>query len=219
VAKRLLRGQDEFWAQSGKALEMSIASSQACLCGVDEAGRGPLAGPVVAAAVIFRDCETLWRSNDSKALSRPQREELFSLISWDLEIAVGTCSVEEIDKLNILRASLLAMEKAVLQLPRQPTLVLVDGNQRLNPTIVSRPIVHGDARVCVIGAASIVAKVTRDRLMRELNDLHPGYGFDRHFGYPTAEHRECLRRLGPSPAHRRTFRGVRELLQPVSEKD
>jgi ribonuclease HII len=193
-----------------------VASGLKVIVGVDEAGRGPLAGPVVAAAVAFRDCDTLWAARDSKKMTPRARARYFDLAVADLGHAVGICSVDEIDRLNILRASLLAMEKAVAGLQTTPEIVLVDGNQRLSAAIPSRAIVHGDDRVAVIGAASIIAKVTRDRIMADYDRQFPGYGFARHFGYPTAEHRKQLMRLGPCPIHRRTFHGVREFFQATA---
>jgi ribonuclease HII len=183
------------------------------LCGVDEAGRGPLAGPVVAAAVVYRDCNLLWSCGDSKALSAMRREELFAGITSELDYAVGICTTEEIETINILQASLLAMEKAVLKLSVTPDLVLVDGSFPLRSSIRSRAIIHGDALVAVIGAASIVAKVTRDRIMTNYDLEYPHYGFAKHFGYPTAEHRRALKEFGPCPIHRKTYRGVREYYQ------
>jgi ribonuclease HII len=195
-----------------------IASGIACFCGVDEAGRGPLAGPVVAAAVVFRDCPTLWNACDSKKLLPRARDEQFARITDQLPYAVGECDNAEIDRLNILQASLIAMARAVQKLTQTPDLILVDGNYRLKINIPSRAIIRGDARVAVIGAASIVAKVTRDRIMREYDEIFPAYGFARHFGYPTAEHRRKIRELGPCPIHRRTFRGICEYYsQIVSE--
>jgi len=195
-------------------IESELAASGIVLvCGVDEAGRGPLAGPVVAAAVMFRDCDLLWRARDSKVLSDGSREEYFASAQDELVYAVASCTPNEIDELNILRASLLAMEKAVGGLPVAPELTLVDGNRRLREVIPSRAIVHGDARVAVISAASIIAKVTRDRLMREYDRQYPGYGFAQHFGYPTELHRRNLRQLGPCPIHRRSYRGVREFFE------
>jgi ribonuclease HII len=182
------------------------------ICGTDEAGRGPLAGPVVAAAVLFRDCDSLWKARDSKSLSRRRRESLFEDITRDLAFAIGTSSVAEIDAMNILRASLLAMERAVAGLPEPPSLILVDGLYGLSGAIPSRAIVRGDARVAVIAAASIIAKVQRDALMTDYDRQFPGYGFAHHFGYPTHEHRKRVWELGPCLIHRRTFRGVRELL-------
>lgn len=187
-----------------------IASGISCFCGVDEAGRGPLAGPVVAAAVVFRDCPALWSARDSKSLSPRARSEQFARITEELTFAVGMCDPEEIDRVNILQASLLAMSRAVTKLAQAPTLILVDGLYRLKMEIPSRAIVRGDARVAIIGAASIVAKVTRDRIMTEYDGIYPGYGFARHFGYPTLEHRMKIRALGPCPIHRRTFRGICE---------
>ena len=180
------------------------------VCGTDEAGRGPLAGPVVAAAVLFRDCETLWLARDSKAMTARARDEYYTRVTQELDYGVGICTAEEIDQLNILQASLVAMERAVGALNAVPALILVDGMHRLRLSIPSRAIKHGDARVAVIGAASIIAKVTRDRLMCDYDAHYPAYGFARHFGYPTEEHRARLQQFGPCPIHRRTFHGVRE---------
>jgi ribonuclease HII len=190
-----------------------IVSGHSVICGVDEAGRGPLAGPVVAAAVIFRDCELLWQARDSKTMTFDSREEYFGRANGEFEYALALCSPEEIDEINILQASLLAMERAVAQLSSVPSITLVDGNHRLKSAIPSRAIVHGDARVALIGAASIIAKVTRDRMMCEYDRQYPGYGFARHFGYPTEFHRRNLRQLGPCPIHRRSYRGVREFFE------
>jgi ribonuclease HII len=196
------------------ALELQLTSTgTAVLAGVDEAGRGPLAGPVVAAAVIFKDCPALWQACDSKSINARRRMELYQGITEELDFAVGICEVEEIDSLNILRASLRAMEKAVASLSIKPSLVLVDGPFRLSTAIASQAIVRGDSRVAVIGAASIVAKVSRDQLMTAYDNQFPQYGFARNFGYPTAEHRAALKRLGPCSIHRKTFRGVREFFQ------
>jgi len=201
-------------------IETRLASSgTALICGVDEAGRGPLAGPVAAAAVIFQDCDTLWAARDSKVLSTRAREAHFAQITRDLTCAVGICTVEEIDSLNILRASLLAMERAVAALGVRPEVVLVDGIHLPRLPMACHAIRHGDARVAVISAASIVAKVTRDRIMREFDALYPGYGFARHVGYPTAFHRSALNALGPCPIHRRTFHGVREFLAKSLEPE
>ncbi len=191
-------------------LESGITS----FCGVDEAGRGPLAGPVVAAAVIYKDCDALRRACDSKIISAAVRESLYEHFSAELSYGVGVATVEEVDTLNILRASLLAMQRAVDQLDHPAvSLILVDGKHPLPGAIMSRAIVDGDARVLVIGAASTIAKVTRDRLMQDYDKQFPEYGFGRHKGYPTLEHREVLRRIGPCPIHRRTFRGVREFFE------
>ncbi|MCX6600426.1 MAG: ribonuclease HII [bacterium] len=211
---RAKKTNDLLLPDTGEILERALfASGVSCFCGVDEAGRGPLAGPVVAAAVLYRDCPALWNACDSKRLSRAAREERFLHIVKDMEFAVGICDCEEIDRLNILQATLQAMRHAVKKLRPKPGLILVDGKQNLGAGFPSRAIVHGDARVALIGAASIVAKVTRDRIMIAYDHLYPAYGFARHFGYPTAAHRLRIRQIGPCPIHRRTFRGVREFLQ------
>ena len=181
--------------------------------GVDEAGRGPLAGPVVAAAVILDDASPIPGLADSKALSEARRVELAGQIrrharSW----AVAEASVEEIDQLNILQATLLAMQRAVAALTMVPDLALVDGNQPPRLHCQVRTVVRGDARVPAISAASILAKVTRDALMQELDALYPGYGFAGHKGYPTAAHLRALENHGVLPVHRRSFQPVRRLL-------
>jgi len=182
-------------------------------CGVDEAGRGPLAGPVYAAAVILDPARPVAGLADSKTLTPRQRETLalevrFRAVAW----AVASASVEEIDTLNILQASLLAMRRAVEQLAVTPQLVLVDGLHRPRLTIPVRAIVRGDATVAEIAAASILAKVARDTEMLALHQQHPQYGFDRHKGYPTSAHLAALREHGASAVHRRSFAPVRSLL-------
>lgn len=186
------------------------------VAGVDEAGRGPLAGPVVAAAVILDEERPIAGLADSKALSPSQREALAELIrARALSAAVAVATVEEIDRLNILQATLLAMQRAVAGLRLRPALVLVDGNRLPLLSIRAQAIVRGDARVAAISAASILAKVTRDRLMLELDAQHPGYGFGAHKGYGTAAHLAALARLGPCAAHRQSFAPVkRRLAQP-----
>lgn len=186
----------------------------AILCGVDEVGRGPLAGPVVAAAVVLGPDASLDGLDDSKKLSIKERERLEELIlNGALFVGVGVVSVEEIDRTDILAASLRAMALAVASLGTLPDLVLVDGNRRV-PDLPhpQRTVVKGDSLSASIAAASIIAKVHRDRIMDELSRLHPGYGFELHAGYGTRAHLEALRVLGPSPVHRRTFKGVRELI-------
>ena len=185
-------------------------------CGVDEAGRGPLAGPVYAAAVILDPARPVAGLADSKTLTPRQRETLalevrLRAVAW----AVASASVEEIDTLNILQASLLAMRRAVEQLAVTPQLVLVDGLHRPRLTIPVRAIVRGDATVAEIAAASIIAKVARDTEMLELHQQHPQYGFDRHKGYPTSAHLAALRKHGVSAVHRRSFAPVRSLLLRV----
>jgi len=183
------------------------------VCGVDEAGRGPLAGPVFAAAVILDPARRIRGLADSKALTPRQREKLAVVIrvrarAW----SVATASVEEIDDLNILQASLLAMRRAVGALPLTPQQVLVDGPHRPELAVPVRAVVGGDAKVPAIKAASILAKVARDEQMLALHREHPLYGFDRHKGYPTGAHLAALRKHGVSTAHRRTFAPVRDLL-------
>jgi len=177
--------------------------------GVDEAGRGPLAGPVVAAAVILpRDC-SLEYLNDSKKLSSRQRETILDLIKkYAISTAVGIVDAKVIDTINILRASLLAMEKAVNGLNPLPDSLLIDGSNRIFVSLPQETIIKGDSKSCSIAAASILAKVTRDSIMISYNDTYPEYNFIKHKGYPTREHLEAIRRFGPSPIHRKTFKGV-----------
>jgi ribonuclease HII len=183
------------------------------IAGVDEAGRGPLAGPVIAAAVILDPQQEIKGLADSKALSERKREFLFSEIcekayAW----GIGRAEVEEIDQLNILQATLLAMRRAVLALSVHPTKVLVDGNCCPRLEYPMEAIIGGDATVPQISAASILAKVTRDREMTLMDTKYPGYRFAQHKGYPTASHRQLLIQLGPSHIHRRSFAPVREAL-------
>ena len=176
------------------------------ICGVDEAGRGPLAGPVCAAAVILHPGQRIEGVNDSKKLTPKKREALYEVILQEaLCCSIGWASVEEIDQLNILRATFLAMNRAVEGLKIQPDFVLVDGNQDPGLGIETFPLVKGDSMSLSIGAASILAKVTRDRYMLELDQQYPQYGFQKHKGYPTAQHYAALRQYGPSPVHRLTF--------------
>lgn len=179
------------------------------VAGVDEAGRGPLAGPVVAAAVIL-DPEAIPDGiDDSKRLTPDRREELFVAIRRSaLAVGVGIADVGRIDSINILRATLWAMSESVRGLQQAPCIVLVDGNMLPQLDVEGRAIVGGDARCLSIAAASIVAKVTRDRMMVELADAFPGYGFEQHKGYATQAHRDAIRRLGVTPHHRQTFRTV-----------
>jgi ribonuclease HII len=181
------------------------------VAGVDEAGRGPLAGPVVAAAVILDELQPIRGLGDSKALSPRTRERLFDEIrAKSLACCIAAATVEEIDRLNILEATMLAMRRAVEGLRLRPSRVLVDGNRIPRLTVTAEAIVKGDALVAAISAASILAKVHRDRLCLELHAEHPQYGFDGHKGYPTPEHLDALRRHGPCPHHRRSFAPVRE---------
>jgi ribonuclease HII len=182
------------------------------ICGVDEAGRGPWAGPVVAAAVILPSSGIPDGLADSKALSAKRREALFPAILAVADVGVGSASVAEIDELNILNATLLAMRRAVDGLRQVPELALVDGNRPPDLVQAVECIVKGDAKVPAISAASIVAKVTRDREMRALAAQHPGYGWETNAGYGTARHRAGLDKLGVTAHHRRSFAPLRALL-------
>ena len=179
------------------------------IAGVDEAGRGPLAGPVVAAAVIIDPCRRIKGLNDSKVLTPAQRNELFGVIGERaLAIGVGVVDHETIDRINILRATRTAMLEALGRLAVSPDLVITDFVHLATLRCPQQNLVNGDARCASVAAASIVAKVTRDRIMREADRQHPDYGFARHKGYATPEHLAVLDRLGPCPIHRRTFAGV-----------
>jgi ribonuclease HII len=183
------------------------------VAGVDEAGRGPLAGPVVAAAVILDDLNPIKGLNDSKKLTARQRERLFDEIrAKALCCSVAQASVEEIDQFNILQATLLAMRRAVAGLRLKPAKVLVDGNQLPRLDVLAEAVVKGDATVPAISAASILAKVTRDRWCAELDVQYPQYGFAGHKGYGTAEHLAALRTHGACPEHRKTFSPVTQAL-------
>ncbi len=186
------------------------------VAGVDEAGRGPLAGPVVAAAVILDDLRPIKGLNDSKKLTAKQREKLFDEIrAKALCCSIAQASVEEIDELNILQATLLAMRRAVEGLRLKPAKVLVDGNRLPALDVLAEAIVGGDALVPSISAASILAKVTRDRWCAELDAQYPQYGFAGHKGYGTAEHLAALKAHGACPQHRKTFRPVTDVLGMV----
>ena len=182
------------------------------MAGVDEAGRGPLAGPVVAAAVILVQPETLTGINDSKKLSAARREELYVQIARSGIVGIGFADEKQIDELNIYQATRLAMKKAVLNLSHTPAYLLIDGPMRLDLTLEQKGIIHGDQKSASIAAASIVAKVFRDHWMRRLHELYPAYAFHNHKGYGTAEHLLVLREKGPSPVHRRSFAPVREAI-------
>jgi ribonuclease HII len=183
------------------------------IAGVDEVGRGPLAGPVVTAAVILPESYDLPGLTDSKKLSLKKREHLSEKIqSQAVCWALGEASVSEIDQLNILHATMLAMQRAVAKLRLTPNQVLVDGNRCPNFGIPARAIIGGDGSEPSISAASIIAKVARDELMRDYGLQYPEYGFDRNSGYPTKQHREALIRCGVTPIHRRSFAPVKALL-------
>jgi len=189
------------------------AAPEGAVAGVDEVGRGPLAGPVVAAAVILDPACPIAGLRDSKRLAPARREALAETIRRQaLAWSLGRAEVAEIDRLNILQATLLAMRRAVEALDPAPRAVLVDGNRCPDLPVPCQAVVKGDDRVEAIAAASILAKVARDAEMAELDARHPGYGLAAHKGYPTRDHLAALKRLGPSPVHRRSFAPVRRLL-------
>jgi ribonuclease HII len=191
------------------------------IAGCDEAGRGPLAGPVVAAAVVL-DPERIPRGlNDSKKLDREERERLYEKICATAQVAVAFGSIARIDRDNILQASLWALARAVRALPVRPQLVFVDGRDKIDSGCDCQAVISGDALLVSIAAASIVAKVTRDRLMTRLGAAHPGYGFERHMGYSVPEHFKALSKLGPTIHHRRSFAPVSALYaaQPAAVEE
>ena len=183
------------------------------IAGIDEAGRGPLAGPVVAAAVIFPSQVNIPGLNDSKKLSTKKRAELFPKIQ-EISVSYGVAVVGQkvIDKINILQAARLAMKQAVETLKITPGLLLIDGNQKIDSTLNQWAIVKGDSRSLSIAAASVLAKVTRDRIMDDYHKLYPQYEFNRHKGYGTKLHRNLIQEHGPCPIHRNTFKGVAEYI-------
>lgn len=182
------------------------ASGVNILCGVDEAGRGPLAGPVCAAAVILPRGLEIPGLNDSKKLSEKRRGALYDvIISCAVSYGIAFAEVDEIERLNILHATFLAMNRAIAQLFTKPELALIDGNRNSDIEMPSRCIVKGDARCADIAAASVLAKVTRDRYMMKIAEQYPQYGFDQHKGYGTKRHYAALREYGPSPIHRMSF--------------
>jgi len=184
------------------------------IAGVDEAGRGPLCGPVVAAAVILNSNMPIVGIKDSKKLSSKRREQLAEKIkAHALAWSIGKASVEEIDRLNILHASLLAMKRAVIALTIKPQLVLIDGNHCPDITQPTKAIIQGDSKVEAIAAASILAKVTRDHEMIMLSEQWPQYGLAQHKGYPTKMHLDALSNYGPSPIHRKSFKPVKRLIK------
>lgn len=181
------------------------------VAGVDEVGRGPWAGPVVAAAVILDPANIPAGLNDSKALTRKRREQLLMPILESASVGIGQASVEEIDEINILQASMLAMRRAVSALPAIPDACLVDGNRDPGLELPTRLLVRGDAISLSIAAASIVAKVTRDQLMCDLATAFPAYGWERNAGYGVPQHRDALQLVGISPHHRKSFAPIRHL--------
>ena len=197
-----MKAEVDLWELENELYESGVAT----LCGVDEAGRGPLAGPVCAAAVILPRGLVIPGLNDSKKLSEKRREQLYGEICAKAEAwAAAFASVEEIEELNILGATYLAMNRAIAALSVTPELALIDGNRAKGVEYNCKCIVGGDGKCADIAAASIIAKVTRDRLMYELDEEYPGYGFAKHKGYGTAAHYAAIRELGPCEAHRPSF--------------
>jgi ribonuclease HII len=195
-------------------MDWSLPAGEELIAGVDEVGRGPLCGAVVTAAVILDPARPIEGLNDSKKLTEARREALFPLIQERaLAWCIARAEVEEIDRLNILHATMLAMQRAVAGLQVRPDLVLVDGNRCPALPMRSEPVIKGDSRVPAIAAASILAKVARDREMLELDRQYPGYGIAGHKGYPTPVHLAALRELGATPIHRRSFAPVRKVLE------
>jgi ribonuclease HII len=199
----------DLWDYETKAREKGYR----LVAGADEAGRGPLAGPVVAAAVVLPADAFLQGLDDSKKLSPAKREELFPKIQTQaIAYGVAVVSPEVIDEINILQAALLAMKQAVEMFPSDPDLLLIDGNQKIDSSIEQWTIVKGDAKSFSISAASVLAKVTRDHIMEDYHHLYPQYEFARHKGYGTRLHRDLIAEHGPCPIHRSTFKGVAEYL-------
>jgi ribonuclease HII len=198
--------------------EVAFTAQGGTICGIDEAGRGPWAGPVVAAAVVLDRGNIPPGLNDSKKLTAARRGALFDVIRASASVGVGIASVEEIDALNILRANDQAMLRAIEALNPAPDAALIDGN-RVPPGWPCRAqaLVGGDGLSLSIAAASIIAKVTRDRIMADLAAAHPGYGWERNKGYGTTEHRAALERLGVTPHHRRSFRPIHNILRSVGQ--
>lgn len=189
------------------------------VAGIDEAGRGPLAGPVVAAAVIFLDYSKIPQVFDSKQLKEKTRDELFEMLTSRDDIIYAFAEVDnnEIDRINILQATHLAMRTAVAGLSQKPDFVLIDGNPVKSMPLPNKSVVKGDAKCAAISAASIIAKVHRDRLMCKYAELYPEYGFEIHKGYGTAAHLEAIEKYGPCPIHRKTFSPIKEMLSPLEQ--
>lgn len=191
--------------------EKSLMNQYPLICGIDEVGRGPLAGPVTACAVIIQNPEPLLMVNDSKTLSAKKRDMLYDLVWQNAHVAVGHASVAEIDRLNILQATFVAMCRAVEKLPVQPQYAIIDGNKiPKGLTIPAEAVVKGDAKVLSVAAASIVAKVTRDRIMAKLAKDHPHFGWESNAGYGSKQHLDALMQHGPTPFHRHSFAPVAE---------
>lgn len=202
MEKRMTASKPDLWKFEWEARE----NGAEIICGVDEAGRGPLAGPVCAAAVVLPFGTSIEGLNDSKKLTDKKRRELFDVITASaVSYGIAFASEQEIDEINILQATFLAMERALAQLTVRPELVLIDGNRTKDFGLTVQTIVKGDSLSANIAAASILAKVTRDRLMEQLAEKYPQYGFEIHKGYGTKRHYEALAQYGPCKIHRRTF--------------
>lgn len=177
-----------------------------CICGVDEAGRGPLCGPVVAAAVILPKHGCIEGVNDSKKISEKKREKLYDdIMKGAIAVGIGISDVDVIEKVNILNATKIAMKKAIESLSIKPDYVLIDGNQKIDIDILQETVVSGDAKSESIASASIIAKVTRDRMLRKFDEMYPEYGFAKHKGYGTKAHIEAIKKYGLTPIHRKSF--------------
>ncbi len=199
----------DLWIYENQAREDGYSR----IAGLDEAGRGPLAGPVVAAAVVLPSSFSVTGVNDSKKLSEKKRDKLFDdIYTYADAVGVGIADEKEIDSLNILRASLLAMGRAVANLSVVPEFLLIDGTFQIASAFPQKAIPKGDSKSISIAAASIIAKVTRDRLMLEYHKTFPQYEFNRHKGYPTKAHRNAIKTFGCCPIHRKSFKGVKEYL-------
>ena len=199
----------DLWFVEKKATEKGFKT----VAGIDEAGRGPLAGPVVSAAVILPPNFSIVDVTDSKKLSAKKRALLYDgIYEQAISVGIGIVDAVEIDRINILQASLLAMSMATLNLTPQPDCLLIDGPFRISSHLSQKPIAKGDTLSVSIAAASIVAKVTRDRLMEKYHEYYPQFEFYKHKGYPTRAHKEAIREFGYCPIHRKTFRGVKEYL-------
>ena len=195
-------------------LEQQLLANYPIIAGVDEAGRGPWSGPVVSAAVILDHDHINNAMNDSKKLSESRREALYDEIMHDHDVGIGVASVDEIDSINILNATKLSMKRAVETLNEAPNAVLVDGNQKIDISIYNQPVIKGDAISLSIAAASIIAKVYRDRLMKKLALEYPFYGWESNKGYGTKAHQEGLKTHGITMHHRKSFAPIKALLQP-----
>ena len=199
--------------------QAAIVDGRTRIAGVDEAGRGPLSGPVVAAAVVLRPdtmTDTVWdRLDDSKRMTDKARALLYDVIVATADVGIGIADTNIIEDLNILGATMKAMADAVDALGTSPDHVLIDGNRMPKLPCSAETIVKGDGKSLSIAAASVIAKVTRDRIMSDLNEQYPGYGWDRNAGYGTAEHLDALKRLGVTPHHRKSFAPVRKILSPA----